>query len=78
MSLIHPHNLTLLRQYFPQVDQGAADVTAGIWRDVEGFSESLAYEVGRMLVTDPPGRTSLGLLVMSPYLERAFKLLVAC
>jgi len=78
MPLIHPHNLALLRSRFPEVDRGGADARAGVWQEVAGDYESMAYEIGRMLALQPPATTSLGLLVMEPYIERAFRQLVAC
>ena len=78
MPLVHPYSLRLLRERFPEVDQGSADARANTWRDVEGDYESMAYEVGRLLVSDPPGTTTLGLLDMSPFLATAFKQLVSC
>lgn len=78
MSLIHPHNLTLLRNRFPEFDQGSRDAHIGIWREVAGDYESMAYEIGRMLALEPPETTSLGLLLMQPYIERTFRQLVAC
>ena len=78
MSLIHPHNLALLRARFPEVDQGTVDAKAGIWREISGDYESMAYEIGRMLAIEPPQQTSLGLLRMAPFVERAFRQLVHC
>jgi hypothetical protein len=78
VPLIQPHNLALLRNRFPEVDQGSEDARTGVWREVADDYESMAYEIGRMLALEPPNTTSLGLLIMNAFLERAFKQLVRC
>jgi hypothetical protein len=80
--VIRSENIVALRIAFPQVEQGASDARAGVWREVAGDYESMAYEIGRMLALEPPvptgGPYSLGLVQVSPYIERAIKQLVMC
>lgn len=80
--MIRRENIAALRRHFKEVAEGEADARAGLWRDVSGDYESMAYEIGRMLALEPPqaagGPYSLGLVSVQPYIERAIKQLVAC
>jgi hypothetical protein len=80
--VINSRNIEALRRAFPQVTQGEEDARAGVWRDVAGDYESMAYEIGRMLAIEPPvpvgGEYGIGLVMVQSYIEWAIKQLVAC
>lgn len=57
-----------LRNAFPQIEAGEADVAAARWSDIVGNRESFAYEIGRALAVTPPRTVPPGIIMLDPHI----------
>lgn len=62
----------LLRMQYPEINLGEIDAKIGKWRDVIGNNNSFAYEIGRMLVAEPP-QVNGGIITFAPDIARAIR-----